>query len=465
MKEFLSWLAMQLGVVDVTMWAISFFSTLSERFLLFIVCVLVQGVTLTLAHRRASRVSRFVLLVSTSFALYVGLNLAFPFDEYPFPVDGYLFPGDHPVTVALGLTGIVAIGARRLWVLGRSEAGTVKVRGKGVWVSAVVVPALAVALLNGWSLRGMARTLHQSSTVRQFAFGDFNGLELDPERGVLYAAGHGSNYLLAFDVRALDQAPRQSAVELGWPQSLAYNERDRELYVFNVPTRTLVFLDATTLGVKKAVPRLGVTNGDTWISWDRHTDRIIIASEEDDDGIPTVVLDRQTGEVVEDIELTLTNAFVHPDKSVYYMGFHEKIMAYDLDRREVVAQFDPGQNWFMERMELSPGHHELFVAATADSAVLRLHPETLALKGSIDTVFGVRTLAVDRVRNLLLTASLVSNMLEVIDLTTEETVGKYYVGPWLRTIAVDARRGVAYVSSIEGLFRVAYAPASLGVEK
>jgi hypothetical protein len=47
-------------------------------------------------------------------------------------------------------------------------------------------------------------------------------------------------------------------------------------------------------------------------------------------------------------------------------------------------------------------------------------------------------------------------MLEAIDLETKARVAKSYVGPWLRTIVLDTTRGVAYVSSIEGLFRVDY---------
>ena len=60
-------------------------------------------------------------------------------------------------------------------------------------------------------------------------------------------------------------------------------------------------------------------------------------------------------------------------------------------------------------------------------------------------------------RNLLLAGSLASNMLDVIDLETRARVAKYYVGPWLRTIALDSAAGVAYVSSIEGLFTINYA--------
>jgi hypothetical protein len=94
--------------------------------------------------------------------------------------------------------------------------------------------------------------------------------------------------------------------------------------------------------------------------------------------------------------------------------------------------------------------------------IWRLNSETLAENGRIKTVLGVRTLAVDSVRNLLFAGSLTSNVVEVIDLTTNASVAKYYVGPWLRTIALDTASGTAYVSSIEGLFWIHYANKEAG---
>jgi hypothetical protein len=63
---------------------------------------------------------------------------------------------------------------------------------------------------------------------------------------------------------------------------------------------------------------------------------------------------------------------------------------------------------------------------------------------------------VDAERNLLLTASLATNMLDVIELKTHRRVAKYYIAPWLHDICLDTKAGLAYVSSTEGLFRVRY---------
>jgi len=470
MSEIFSWLVDKFDIVNVTMWSISFFSTIPERVLLFFLCSIVLGASFFFTRFLRSSLQQFLLPVLTSFALFFGLYIAFPFHEYPFPVDGDLFPGNHPVTVALSLTLIVAINRWRVRRRGDNEEA--KKRGVRIagFLTVVIVSALAVLLLNGWSLRALARTLHADPAVRQFATGDFNGLEFDAEQDLLFASGHGTNYLLAYDVNALNRAPRRSQVEVGWAQAFAYNPGDQELYVIageqppgvhhealNPEIKPLLFLDATTLALKKVIPGLRVGSGDAWITWDRHTGHIIIASEEPDHGSPTVMVDRTTGQVVYTLELILTNTFLHPRKPLFYMSLHDELLAYDTKLRKFLGTFNPGRNLFLERMEMTPDQRELLVAAPVDSAILRFDPETLELKGSIGTVFGVRTLAVDPVRNLLLTGSLISNMLEVIDLETKARVAKYYVGPWLRTIVLDTARGVAYVSSIEGLFRVDYA--------
>jgi hypothetical protein len=457
MTEVFSWLVHMFGIMNVTTWAISFFSTISERVLLFFLCSIVLGASFFFAGFLRSSLLQLLLPVLTSFALFFGLYIAFPFHEYPYPYELYLFPGNHPVAVVLSLTLIVAIDRWRLRL--RVDNEEAREMGPRIirWLpTAIMIPALAVLLLNGWSLRSLARTLHADRTVQQFAIGNFNGLEFDAEQDLLFASGHGTNYLLAYEVNALDQAPRRSQVEVSGAQAFGYNRRDRELYVLNLETKTLLFLDATTLALKKAVPGLKVNAGDVWVTWDRHTDHIIIASEAQEGGYPTVVVDHTTGEVVYTMELVILNVFLHPRKPLFYMDFHDKLLAYDTELRKFVGSFDPGRNRFLERMDMTTDQRELLVAAPVNSALLRFDAETLELKGSIQTVVGVRTLAVDPVRNLLLTGSLISNMLEVIDLETKVRVAKYYVGPWLRTIVLDTARGVAYVSSVEGLFRVDY---------
>jgi hypothetical protein len=99
--------------------------------------------------------------------------------------------------------------------------------------------------------------------------------------------------------------------------------------------------------------------------------------------------------------------------------------------------------------------NELLVTIPLKSMIYRLDAETLEIKGKIKSSLGVRTLAVDAKRNLLLTLSLVTGILDVIDLDTYESIKRYYMAHWLRSIVLDGR-GTAYVSSFGGLFKVQY---------
>jgi hypothetical protein len=448
-------------VVTLAMWAISFLSTIPERALLLAVCSTIIGLSVFVGDRTGKGMVRIVLPTLTSFATFLGLYLAFPFDEYPFPVDGYLFPGNHPIGTALALT--LLVGAERSQTLRRAGSIPHRLRPPIGWtVTVIVLPLIAVVLVNGWALRGLARSLHADEGVTRFAAGDFNGLHIDPDRRLLFASGHGTDNLLAFDLASLETPARRSQAFSGAAQSFAYNKHDDELYIYNVTSQALLFLDASSLALKRTAGELNVAPGDIWVDWEPKTDLILLSSESEEGGVSTVLVDRPTGKVVEHVEETLANTLVHPRKPIYYMGLHERILAFDLERRGIVATFDPGANWFMQRMAMGPGERELLVAATASSAILRFDPDSLELRGRISTVLGVRTLAVDAERHLLLTASLVSNMLDVIDLKTEKSIGRYYVGPWLRTIVVDPELGQAYVSSIDGLFRIDYARSNPG---
>src|SRR5262249_33884878 len=127
---------------------------------------------------------------------------------------------------------------------------------------------------------------------------------------------------------------------------------------------------------------------------------------------------------------------------------------------------------YAQSFSYNPVDQELYVLNERDETLLVLSAGTLEQKKLIPslhmtegdsrivydkhTVFGVRTLAIDPERSLLLTASLATNMVDVIDLTTYKRLAKCYVAPWLRCISLDTKACVAYVSSTEGLFRVVY---------
>jgi DNA-binding beta-propeller fold protein YncE len=210
-----------------------------------------------------------------------------------------------------------------------------------------------------------------------------------------------------------------------------------------------------------------MTEGDVRLAYDQLNDSIILVSEgmywgspTDRKGYPVAVVARNTGQLLYTLtdcgELCIPGLIhTHPARPLLYMAFPKTVRAYDLNTRRVVGTSAVKRQW-VDGMALTPDGKELLVGVPLHSEVLRFDAESLELKGSIATVFGVRTLAVDSERNLLLTASLATNMVDVIDLKTYRRVAQHYVAPWLRDISLDTKAGFAYVSSTEGLFRVQY---------
>ncbi|NJN79388.1 MAG: hypothetical protein HC797_02340 [Anaerolineales bacterium] len=109
-----------------------------------------------------------------------------------------------------------------------------------------------------------------------------------------------------------------------------------------------------------------------------------------------------------------------------------------------------------DRLIFSPFNSEVFVASLLDGAILRYDADTLIYKGKIQTSLGDRTLTIDSQRNLLLVGNFINNKLQVIDSNTQESIKSFYIGPWIRTIALDVEAGIAYVSTVRGLFSVDY---------
>jgi hypothetical protein len=447
------------------MWVISFFSTIPERVLLFFLCALALGASFFLTRCVRSSLLQFLLPVLTSCVLFLGLYAVFPFHKHT-------FPRNHPVAVVLSLTLITAIERWRLRLGGdKAEAKEIGRRITAWLPTVIVVPALAVLLLDGWSLMGLAKRLHADRAVRQFASWNLGGLAVDAKLGTLFANGMHTNHLLAYDLNALNEPPRVSPVEVGWAEYFEYNSRDQEIYVYNWRASALLILDVTTLAMKKSVAGLNLSDGDVWIVFDRHTDSIILMAEDvwpsrepapTDDGTktPIVVVDRSSGKLLYRMRWCegLCNpgsGLMHPSKPILYLGFTDMVLAYDTRARKVVARTTAGYRW-MDGMALTPEGDELLVATPVYSAVLRFDADTLEYRGRIAAGLGVRTLYVDVERKLLLTGSLLTNMLEVIDLKTNARLAKYWVAPWLRVIQADTSGGAAFVSSSEGLFRVDY---------
>jgi DNA-binding beta-propeller fold protein YncE len=209
------------------------------------------------------------------------------------------------------------------------------------------------------------------------------------------------------------------------------------------------------------VPIPNLANGDVWVKWDRSTDTISISSEADlNNGIPFYLLDRESGKVKATMSMPIIpTAFIvfHPEKPImYFNSFKDTyLVAWDMETHQIVRQAETSPR--TDRMTFSPGTSEILVASPLEGVILRYDADTLEQTGKIKTSLGDRTITVDPVRDLLIVGNFFNNKIKVIDLGTEETIKTYHLGPWIRTIALDTKNGVAYVSTARNLFKVTYA--------
>jgi hypothetical protein len=330
------------------------------------------------------------------------------------------------------------------------------------WLAGVVVaPLLWVFVLvpfDNQRVLTLGERLHASPAVEKFAQGEYNWIEFNAEHGLLYAVARGTNHLLAFDADDLDQPPRRSPEDIGKTQSFAFNPDAQELYAYKAATGELVTLDALTLETLRTTPVQALSPGDVWLAW--RTDTIVIASEVDfASGTPLYLLDRVNGKTLASLPLPWepTNIALHDEKPIlFFTSFKDTYLAaWDLHSGEVVLQTETSPR--TDRLVYSERFNEVWVASPLEGAILRYDAETLEFKGKIPASLGDRTLTIDSKRNLLLVGNFINNRMQVIDLDTMKPVGSFYIGPWIRTIALDEERGVAYVSTVRNLFRVEYA--------
>jgi hypothetical protein len=472
-----------------TISAIHLIGTWPERLIFFAVICLVLGGSFIAARRLPFEKLGSLLPLVISFGLFFGLY--------------ELVPGPSPLLMALFLTGVLGVNTLSdSWlanfiakkpgrliasiifgvIIGFSELLLLKPlllwlpSGQG-WISRkiskvlwnwlpafILAPGLAALFLDPYSLADLHRTLFPDPAVHLFARNNISWIELDLNQRTLYASGYDLNHLQAYNLAAPDQPPRLSPIESGYAQGFAYNPLDQELYIHNILTGQLLTLDTSTLELKRSLPIPALSPGDVWLAWDQFSDSIAIASEADEQtGIPTVIVDRQTGHVLDRLNLDPGNLALHPSRPWLYMSFLRRVnelLVYDMQHHQIIKRAPAPER--LDRMIFAPGGHglDLFVSAPMDSQVLWFEADTLKRKGTIQTVFGGRAIAVDAERRLLLCGSLVTHTLEVIDLTTQQRVAEFYLGPWLRTVVLDTRNGIAFVSSHAGLFTVHYADNS-----
>ena len=175
-------------------------------------------------------------------------------------------------------------------------------------------------------------------------------------------------------------------------------------------------------------------------------------------GVPFIVVNRASGQVLEHENLDAGNVLRHPTRPLVYLSFfrrRDQLMLYDLESRRV-SHTAPA-DLRAERMAFWKQANEVLVTSPMESRVMRFDADHLRPKGHIPAPFGARAIALDEPRQLLLCGNIATGYVTLIDLRTGRPLRSYYLGPWLRTIALHVESGTAYVSSLGALYRLSYA--------
>lgn len=323
-----------------------------------------------------------------------------------------------------------------------------------------LIAALALAMLiPGTKLARYERALRSGPDVRMFATGDYNDIAFDARENRLLVTGHGVARVLGFDVTHLDARPLKANVVTGNAQSFEFDPDAREIFIYNCETHAILVLDSHTLGLKRTIPAPGISPGDPWIKQCPRSNTLTIASEADEqEGDPFVVFDRNSGAVLDRLDLEAGNLLLHPEKPILYANFFRRacgVVAYDLEKRKIVARASGDER--TDRMALDPSRRELLMASPSEGRILAYDAETLAPKGAFKAIAGVRVMAVDAARGEMLVASLITGRVALMGLADRKVKHVWYLGPWLRSIVIAPGTGIAYVSSQKSLYELRYA--------
>ena len=356
--------------------------------------------------------------------------------------------------------------AREYWLWVRRQMGAARTFDH-TGLLATALPALLIGstafalLIRGDDLLMFEQRLRLSPDAVILERGQsFNWLDLDSTGRYLYATGHTLAHLRRYDLFNPSAAPLQSQVSTGGAQGFAYDASANEIYAVNTFTNQLVYFDATTLEPSRVVDVPRLSPGDPWVAVDGPTGTVTIVSEADSQvGAPLIVVERTSGRILGEAQLDAGNILKHPTKPWLYLSFFRRrneVVLYDLAARSI--RRSTAADAQAERMAYWEAGNELLVTSPVRSRIMRFDADTLSPKGYLPAPFGARAIALDEQRQLLLCGNIATGYVVIIDLRTNTSVARHYLGPWLRTISLHVESGTAYVSSNGALYRLEYAP-------
>lgn len=330
-----------------------------------------------------------------------------------------------------------------------------KVENRVFWIVLAVV-AIVVVAIGRPAITKLGAALFQDQKTKVVTHGNFNWMELDTKNHLLYAVGHDADQVFAFHTNDLSAPPEESESLGKLSQSFAFNAVANEIYF---PTSSaIIVLDVPSLNVKDQIEIPELSPGDVWMVYDKQNDQIILSSEADVNSANSfLVVDRKTGNVVSNDPLNAWNIYLHPSLPILYLGprFHEyDYYLYDTIKHQTIQTFETGE--LGDRMILDENRNELLISNPSKGTISRYDPLTFENLGAISANWGVRSLAIDKEHDLLFAGSLIDNTLVIIDQTTNQTIRRCWVGPWVRSIVLDVENRLAYVSTRYELLCIQY---------
>jgi sugar lactone lactonase YvrE len=294
--------------------------------------------------------------------------------------------------------------------------------------------------------------------VRQLAKDNFYSMQIVEASDRLFACDMTRASLSVFDLKDLSRV-KEIWVDTNELQDVRFNAETGELYHFNRSTQNpvLMALDAETgLLKRRSDSSLNISgSGSARVAFDNASRTIVVTREND----TMWFFDRDTLLPRKRLDIADRNEYVLFDAGsrcfiLSYFAKESVLRAVTPDGG-VVREF-PAQR-YQGGLALSRNRKELYVAMPLRSMIYVYDTDTFHLQRKIRTVFGVRNMAYDESRAILVAASMVNGCADVIDAQTGRRLSRTFVGYYLREVILDTARQRAFMSSpIGGIYTFSY---------
>lgn len=321
-------------------------------------------------------------------------------------------------------------------------------------ITFAVTSSLVISAISFYGYFQYAPQPKQESLATRILPGDFHGLEMGTKSRRLFAMEIGTSVVYVFDFDKIDLPYRTFEIETGELEHIAINEQRNEIYHFDRDRIRLYVYDLETLIPTRQSPLLKAGMGSAKVAFDNRSKTIAVKQE----GNYCWILDMDTLEPIAPvIETHHTDVLSFDQTSGQYLlsidRDSESFRAISTDGK-TVRDIPAAKNQLT--ITSSAKRREVYLALPLKGQVYVYDAVTMTLKKKIETVFGVRGVACDEKHSLLITTSMFTGYVDVIDLNSGRSIQKKFVQYYLRGVVLNSDKREAFVASIHGLYRFDY---------